>query len=123
MQVTRHNGNIYMFRVQVCGPSVRRTLNGLVDTGSTFCACTYKVITALKARPVDYRTVHAVNCSPELRLIYSLNVGFDKRHIKTEVVRVTSMPDGFDFILGMSVLRHCDLTLNSTGMVIVWRPV
>jgi len=100
MRADIHDGNLYLFNFTVRGPKAARVLKGLLDTGSSMCACTYKVITTLRARPVDYR-----------------------RAMTTEVVRVTSLPDGIDFIMGMSVLQHCNLTLDDNGMTVTWRDV
>jgi hypothetical protein len=57
MRADIHDGNLYLFNFTVRGPKAARVLKGLLDTGSSMCACTYKVITTLRARPVDYRRV------------------------------------------------------------------
>lgn len=119
MKAIKDSSGFYSFDIKVQGPRKNKILRGLVDTGSSDCACTYQVITTLWIRPVDRSIVSTINQSSPT-LIYSAEVGFDNKIIKVPIARVANLPTGIHFLLGMSVLSKCKLTLSDNDMVINW---
>ena len=111
---------LYEFDVKVTGIGKSKTVKGLVDTGSTDCACTHEIITTLWARPVFFGKVSTVNNRQKKLMIYSLEVGFDKRTEIVPVVRVTNLPEDICFILGMSILSNCNLVFTRSYLDITW---
>lgn len=64
MKIKPNEKGLYEFDIEVVGTKKRKTLKGLIDTGSTICACTYEVITTLWARPVPVEIVNDENGNP-----------------------------------------------------------
>ena len=112
---------LYEFDVTVTGRKSSRVLRGLVDTGSTECACTYKVITTLQIRPIYFGPVSSIDNEVKNVLVYSSNIQFDERSTTVPLLRVTSLPEGIHFILGMSVLSQCILKMNGSKLEINWK--
>jgi len=98
-----------------------------VDTGSNYCACTYKVITTLQTRPIWHKIVHApdvrtkeAKSNTKLALIYAASVRLDNFEKSVPIIRVTGAPEGIDFILGMSVLQEAKITIQNNEMEITF---
>lgn len=122
MQASKNAFGLYEFSLTVIGPRNRRkTLKGIVDTGSTLCACTYKVITTLLIRPIDYGKVMPIGGASSSRLIYEATINFDNMSQKTPIVRLNTLPKTFDFILGMSILDFCDIDKSDNHLKICWK--
>jgi predicted aspartyl protease len=121
MRARKNEYGLFEFDVKIIGPKSERVIKGIVDTGSTLCACTYKLVTTLKIKPIDHRKVTAVEGKPERRLVYFTRLEFDKHEKRVAVVRLTTLPPGFDFILGMSVLDFCDIEKSDNHMIITWK--
>jgi len=121
MRAVQNSIGLYEFDVDVIGSKgERKTLKGLVDTGSSDCAATYKIITTLKTRPIAVEKVSTVGDGVKDVLVYSVQIGFDGEDDIFPVLRVNSLPDGIHFILGMSVLSRCSISLNHNEMEINW---
>jgi len=121
MKIPINEHGLYEFDITVKGRKKEQTLKGLVDTGSTDCACTYKVITTLQIRPIDYRKVSTINNETKNVLIYSGIIGFDEHNEIVPLLRVTSLPEGIHFILGMSILSKCKIEMNGSHLDINWK--
>lgn len=123
MRAFKNSLGLFEFAFEVIGPRKRKTLKGLIDTGSTDCACTYKVITSLWLRPTDKRQAFKVDQpAGKINLIYEVKLALDTTNKcrTVPVVRVTNLPPGFDFICGMSVLKCCRITMLPDSMDICW---
>lgn len=123
MQARKNELDLFEFSVKVTGPNVSKTLKGIVDTGSTFCACTHKVITTLRIRPIDFRKVAPIGGDAARRLIYEAEIGFDGRSAKSEIARLETLPKGIDFILGLSILEKCNWSKCDTHLEISWKEI
>lgn len=121
MEVVRNANGLYTFDLGVKFKNITRKITGLVDTGSNICACTYKVPTTLRAKPTFFGPVATPAGDPFHTLAYSLNVGFDGKSLMTHVYRLPLKMDGIDFILGLSILSQCNITMNDDRMTIEWR--
>lgn len=120
MEVPRNENGLFVGAIQIQSGDKTRTFNGLFDTGSNTCACSYRVITALRARPTSYDRV--ANTSKAIHALgYSLRVGFDEKMTMTHVYRLPLELPNIDFVLGMSVLSHCTLTFKPDGLSAKWR--
>ena len=60
MRATKNKFGLYEFDIEITGPKKNKTVKGLIDTGSTYCVCTYKVITTLWSRPICHEWINAV---------------------------------------------------------------
>ena len=124
IDLIKNQFGLYEFSVTINGPKRARNLKGLIDTGSTHCACTYPIITTLRARPTSYDFVSSVNAATKKRcLIYLVRIGFDERTEPVELIRVSTLPDDIHLILGMSFLSKCNLTLEDKSGKIEWKPL
>jgi hypothetical protein len=126
MRASKNKLGLYEFDIEVRGQKKTKKLKGLIDTGSTDCACTYQVITTLQIRPVDFALVSSINIlnqsGPSKRsLIYSVGLGFDGKGIQVPLIRVANLPDGIHFILGMSALNNCNLNFTNDYLDISWK--
>jgi predicted aspartyl protease len=121
MKAKKNALGLYEFSITVTGPKKKKVLKGIVDTGSTFCACSYKVITTLFIRPIDYLSVSAISGDTAKRLIYEAEVGFEGVSHKTQIARLTTLPDGIDFILGNSILDECKYSKDNEHMDVTWK--
>ena len=124
MQLKPNNDGLYEFEVEVIGPrGHRKTLKGLIDTGSTECACTYKIITTLKIRPVAFEKISTINSDANATrvLVYSTEISFNRKSKRVSLYRLANLPEGIDLILGMSFLSNCSLNLDGEIMKIDWR--
>ena len=124
MQLKPNNDGLYEFDVEIIGPrGNRKTLKGLIDTGSTECACTYKIITTLKIRPVAFKNISTVNSDAGASrvLVYSTEIGFNQKSKIVSLYRVSTLPEGIDLILGMSFLSKCSINFDGRIMKIDWR--
>ncbi len=120
MKIPINTKGLYEFDINVSGLKKNQTVKGLIDTGSTDCACTYKVITTLQIRPIDFKMVSTINNETKQVLIYSCEIEFDRQSITVPLLRVSSLPEGIHFILGMSVLSQCKITMNGNSLEINW---
>lgn len=122
MLLQRNSSGLYEFEVEVLGPrGSKRKLRGLVDTGSSECVATYKVVTALKIKPIDYIKISTVGSPYERVLCYSAVISFDDHQEPMSILRVNELPKGIDFILGMSILDKCNLRIEGKKAEISWR--
>jgi hypothetical protein len=121
MRAKKNELGFFEFSIKIQGPKMSRVLKGVVDTGSTFCACTYKVITCLRIRNVDFLPVAPITGKSARRLIYEADIGFDGKAIKSEIARLASLPVGSDFLLGLSVLDHCDWQKTDSHLDVTWK--
>lgn len=121
MEIPVNKHGLYEFDIVVKGKRKSRTLKGLVDTGSTDCACTYEVITTLQIRPIDYKKVSITDTETKKVLTYSSDVQFDGKSETVPLLRVTSLPEGIHFILGMSILSKCKIEMNGNHMELNWK--
>jgi hypothetical protein len=121
IQLTKNQFGLYEFSVTIKGPKKSKVLKGLIDTGSTHCACTYPVITTLLARPTSFSNVSTCNDTKRC-LFYLIGIGFDGRIEQVELIRVQNLPEGIHLILGMSFLSKCKIKLNDQDGQIEWEP-
>ena len=52
MNATKNPNGLYELAFLVKGKKKQKTIRALIDTGSTDCVCTYKVITTLQIKPI-----------------------------------------------------------------------
>ena len=121
MKIHANEKGLYEFDIIVSGCNKSKILKGLVDTGSTDCACNYKVITTLQIRPIDYTKISSVNNEDKHALIYSCDIEFDGKSETVPLARVSKLPDDIHFILGMSILEKCKIIINDNHMDISWK--
>ena len=121
MIIPANEQNLYEFEIFVSGKRKFKKLKGLVDTGSTDCACTYEVITTLHARPIDYKKVSTIDNRSKHALVYCGNIEFDGKSETVPIIRVATLPEGIQFILGMSILSKCTLNFNGSNLELKWK--
>ncbi|HPV96734.1 MAG: aspartyl protease family protein [Spirochaetota bacterium] len=121
MIVRRSSNGLFEFDVVVIGKKKKRNLRGLIDTGSMTCACTYEVITTLQIRPISWDRVSTIDMQTRNAFTYISDIEFDGKRRKSPIIRVSSLPNGIHFILGMSILSHCKMLINGDHMDIQWK--
>lgn len=122
MDAKLNQHNLYEFPLKVHCP-IRNTfkeLKGIIDTGSEYCAATYKVIVTLKTRPIDFRLISAP-LSQKRCLVYNVKFEFDNQSAFTQVARVTHLPDGIDFLIGQSFLQMCNYSKQDKKFTLDWK--
>lgn len=72
MKLKKNAAGLYVFPIRVPFKDTHRIYNGLVDTGSTICASTYKIITTLRLRPTSFKKVANPMKEPIRALGYSM---------------------------------------------------
>ncbi|MCL5674957.1 MAG: retroviral-like aspartic protease family protein [Candidatus Omnitrophica bacterium] len=118
MRLIKNSSGLYEFDVHVRGPKKEKTLKGLIDTGSTDCACTYKLITTLWIRPISFTKVSTVNVNGAVQntskpaWVYSALIKFDNKEDMFNIIRVSSLPQNISLLLGMSFLSRCQLNFD-----------
>ena len=120
MKAIKKNG-LYTVPITIIGNKKQRKLIAMVDTGSVDCVATYKVITTLQIKQRDYSTFALANGTKANYLVYDARIEFDKKDIVTPIVRVSDLPEGIDFIFGMSVLDHCKIIQTDSFLEINWK--
>ena len=121
MKIKKNDAGLYVFSIGVRFKGKQRVFNGLVDTGSTICASTYRIITTLRARPTSFKPVANPMQAPIRALGYSLNFSFDGKTAMTNVYRLPLDLKDIDFILGLPILDLCKITMGSDTMEIDWQ--
>lgn len=121
MHIQKNKFGLYEFDIKVKGKKKSKILKGLIDTGSTDCACTYHVITTLQIRPISFSIVSAINNEPKRSLIYLADVGFGSKSEPVKIIRVANLPQNIHFLLGMSILSKCHLNFNDEYLDISWK--
>ena len=119
MLINKSPEGLYLFDLEVSGRRKKRTVQAIVDTGSTDCACTYKVITTLQVRPVDFQIVNMFE-TKKRRLIYEAQISFDGRSMRVPIIRVEEIASNADFVLGMTVLSNCIFSQEANVMTVKW---
>ena len=120
INLTQNDSGLYVFSVKITGPKKNKVLQGLIDTGSTDCACTHPVLTTLYARPTSLSKVRSIETT-KICLIYTVFLGFDGKTEPIELIRVSKLPDNIHLILGMSFLSKCNLTIKGKVGKIEWK--
>lgn len=122
MKIYLNENGLPEFEVDVVGKNKSCTLKGLIDTGSTDCACLFKVITTLQIKPVEYTRYQTLGgISRRRTLVYDVMIGYEDHLVRVPIIRVQEMPEGIDVILGMSFLQHSVVTINEDNMEIEWK--
>jgi hypothetical protein len=123
VKVSKNAAGLYVFPIHVTVPKSDKTkvFNGMVDTGSTICASTYKIITTLRAKPTSHKPIKNPMGPPKPTIGYSIGFGFDGKSVMTNVYRLPLDLPGIDFILGTPVLDQCKVSFSGDTMEIVWK--
>lgn len=121
MKIPVNKNGLYEFEIVVKGKKKQKTLKGLIDTGSTDCACTYEVITTLQIRPIDFRKVSSIDTEIKQVLVYSCDIEFDQKSETVPLLRVSKLPEGIHFLLGMSILSKCNFSMSNSHMDLNWK--
>ncbi len=126
MKVPKSSNGLYQLDFTVTGKRKSKVLKGIIDTGSTHCACTFKVITTLQIRPIEWGKISSVH-KTERVLIYSAIVGFDGKKMTVPFARVpqilpeSTTPNDIHIIIGLDVLSECVLNFESDCLDIKWK--
>jgi hypothetical protein len=120
MNATKNPNGLYELALLVKGKKRQKTVRALIDTGSTDCVCTYKVITTLQIKNIGFDKVRTID-SEKKHLIYAAGVGFDGESILVPIIRVEKIADDGDFIIGMSILSKCTIDYDGDVMHINWK--
>ena len=125
MKIKANKNGLYEFEINIVGNKKSKKLKGLVDTGSTDCACTYQIITTLQIRPIDWVKISIINDNDEHEykqvFAYISDIEFDGQSDTVSILRVPNLPIGIDFILGMSFLSKCELVFKDDYLQIEWK--
>lgn len=122
MEIIANDQGLYEFDIEVIGLNgTKKQLKGLIDTGSTDCVCTYKIITTLRTRPTGWEKVGTIDKPNYRTFVYSILIEFDGVNETFPVFRVSDLPDKIDMILGMSVLSKCNLEITENKLSLEWR--
>ncbi len=121
MQAIKNANGLYEFEIEILGERKSKKLKGLIDTGSTECAATYKVITTLQIRPIAHEKISTVNNIAGSRfLVYSAPISFSGKSHTVSLYRINDLPQGIDFIIGMSILSKCKIDISGDTANISW---
>ncbi len=120
MRVERTVNGLYVFPLSVSFKSQSKKLLGLVDTGSNICAGTYKIFTTLHAKPTSFKKIQNPAKDPVRALGYSLTIRFDNKGKMVSVYRLPFDMGEIHFILGMSILADCKISMQKNYMDIEW---
>jgi len=121
MKARKNASGLFEFDINVRGEKKSKVLKGLIDTGSTDCACTYKVITTLQVRPIDSSMVSTINSSRDQVLSYLAYIEFSGKKEMVKIFRFPELPDDIHLILGMSFLSKCNLDFKDDYVEINWK--
>ena len=121
MLVYKTDNDLFTFPIRLRFKNKVKTLQGLVDTGSNICACSYIIPTTLKARPTSWDRVSDIYGKSKKTFGYSISVGFDGKSEMLKVYRLDLGIDGIDFILGAPILDFCDISIKQNVMNINWQ--
>lgn len=116
MRVFKNEKGLYEIDIIVEGEKKSKNLKGLVDTGSTHCACTYEVITTLQIRPIEFATISTIDQKKFKALAYITDFEFDGKKDLIQIYRVNNLPEGIQFIVGMEFLQNCSITMTDSYM-------
>ena len=92
-------------------PKVFYADNVLWDTGATCCLISQKVIEDLGLTPIDKAIVSGATTTAETD-VYLVHVGLPNGQIAINVEALASQNTDYDFIIGMDIIRECDLALT-----------
>ena len=122
MEARRDSNGLYLFPLTLKSKYYEKKIVGLVDTGSNICACSYVVPVTFRARATSFKSIANPSSAPTRSLGYSMTIAFDDKSMMTHVYRLPLKMDGIDFILGLSILNHCNITIKENIMSICWNP-
>ena len=139
MQITADNRGLYIFNVDVYRRDNIRKFNCLIDTGSTECAATYRVITTLQLkRPRYFEKASMINNITDTQcLLYHPRLVFNNQKENTSLYRPDELPsqllgksqiiplyrfneltEGIDLLLGMSFLSQFKMIFHNNILTI-----
>jgi hypothetical protein len=121
MRVQKNENGLFVFPLTVRTAKGEKVFQGLIDTGSNTCVCTYKIPVALRSRATSFKRIAIPASDKEIHTIgYSMKLGFGNRSEMTHVYRLPLNMEGIDFILGTSFLNLCKITVTENYMDIEW---
>jgi hypothetical protein len=90
----------------------------IIDNGCASCVSTYKIITRLRLRPIDFGFYSTIENKRVKTRIYSHGVMINNKGVPARIFRANDLPSGVDFIIGNDVLRHFTIQANGSTMTI-----
>ncbi len=139
MRITANDSGLYIFNVDVYRKDNIRKFKCLIDTGSTECAATYRVITTLQLKKpryfekasminnvsgtscLRYYTPFIFNHTKDEVSLYRRDELPNKLADKAETIslyRFHQLPEGIDLLLGMSFLSQFKMIFHNNILTI-----